>query len=167
MHHVILIPGLRTSYSTNSAVSFSTGWIIVMSDSVSAISLWNDREQREKKCLKAWYKPSGKCKKVCVCHITTNMPLKSFAVSKYTQLLTNTWPSCFSFDEHLRYCNTREQPGCIEADRLSASYFQMYFHDKHLFQIHHVLLLLSTFHVIPGTKTSVTAYDIRCPGNGH
>lgn len=125
--------------------------------SVSNVSLkWQVAQRR--KCLEAWYKPSGKCKKkVCPCHITTNMPLKSFAVSKCTQLITNTWAGCFSFNEHLRYCNTKDQPGCIEADRLSGSCFQIYFHDKHLFQIHHVLLLLSASHVILGEKKSLTA----------
>lgn len=110
-----------------------------------------------KKSPKAWYQPSGKCKKVCSCHITTNVPLKSFAVIKYTQLVTNAQPGCFSFYEHLRYCNTRDQPGCIEADRLSGSYFQMYFHDKHLFQIHHVPWLLSASHVPPWKTISATA----------
>lgn len=37
--------------------------------------------------------------------------------------------------------NTGDQPGCIKADSLSGSYFQMYFHDKHLFQMHHVWYL--------------------------
>lgn len=112
-----------------------------------------------KKSLKARYQPSGngKKKKMCSCHISTNMPLKSFAVSKYAQLVTNTQPGCFSFNEHLRYCNTRDQPGCIEADSLSGSYFQIYFHDKHLFQIHHVPLPLSASHVVPGNTISATA----------
>lgn len=33
----------------------------------------------------------------------------------------------------------QEQNGCIEADSLSGSYFQIHFHDKHLFQTHHAL----------------------------
>lgn len=78
------------------------------------------------------------------------MPLKSLAVTKYPQLVKKTQLGCFSFNEHLRYCNTKDQQGCIETDRLSGSYFQIYFHDRHLFQIHHVLLLLLTLHVIPG-----------------
>lgn len=85
--------GLRTSYSTNSAVGFSAGWIIVMSDNVSAVSLPNDGEQREKRAWRLDMSHQGnvkKKKKVCSCHITTNMPWKSFAVSKYTQLVTNT-----------------------------------------------------------------------------
>lgn len=95
-------------------------------------------------------------KKVRSCHVTTKMPLKSSAVSEYTQVSANT-PVCFSFNEYLRYCNTRERPGCIGDDRLSGSHFQIYFHDKHLFQIHHVLSLLSELHVIPGKTISVAA----------
>lgn len=94
---------------------------------------------------------------VCSCHTTTNMPSKSLPVSKYTQVVTNTQPGCFSFNKHLRYSNATDQPGCIEADRLSGSYFQIYFHDKHLFQTHHVPLRLSASHVIPGKAISVTA----------
>lgn len=46
--NVVLIPGLMTSYSTNSAVSFSAGWITAMLDNVSAVSVWNDGEPKEK-----------------------------------------------------------------------------------------------------------------------
>lgn len=139
---------------------FHTRWIIVVSDNVSAMSLWDDREQRGRKCLKAWYTPSGKCKKkkVCSCYIITNMPLKSFAVSKYTQLVKNTQAGCFAFIEHLRYCNARGLAGCIEADRSSGSCFQMYFPDKHLFHIHHVLLLLSPSRVILQESDTVYWY---------
>lgn len=78
------------------------------------------------------------------------MPLKSLAVNKYPQLVKNTQPGCFSFNEHLSYCNTKDRAGCIETDSLSGSYFQIYFHDRHLFQIHHVLLLLLALRVTAG-----------------
>lgn len=89
------------------------------------------------------------------------MPLKSFAVSKYTKLVLNTQPGWFSFNEYRRCCNTRDQPGCIEADSLSGSYFQIYFHDKHLFQTHHVPSPLSDSRVTPGERLSVAA-KYRC-----
>lgn len=67
------------------------------------------------------------------------MPSKSLAVTECTRLVTNTQPGCFSFNEHLRYSNTGDWLRRIEADSLSGSYFQIYFPDKLLFQIHHVL----------------------------
>lgn len=156
--NAVLIPGLIASYcTTSSAVGFHC-WMnnCRVEQHVSGVRLkWQDG--RRKRAWRLDISHQGKVKKkVRPCHVTANMPLKSFAVSEYTQRCANT-PSLVLSQWISRYCNTRARPGCIEDDSLSGSHFQIYFHDKHLFQIHHVLSLLSGLHVIPGKTISAAA----------
>lgn len=120
-----------------------------MSDDVSAMSQWNDRNPEEK--VLAGHQGKIRGGKVLMSHNNQNalkvLCCQQVHMSSLTH--THTQVGWFSFNEYLRYCITRERPGCIKADSLSGSYFQLYFHDKHLFQIHHVLMRLSQSHVIP------------------
>lgn len=86
-------------------------------------------------------------KKTCSCHKTTNMPLKSFALSKCsrggsTNNNNNKKKKRPTTRRQVGFLSMKisgsvtqaERAGQIEADKLSGSHFQIYFHDKHLFQ---------------------------------
>lgn len=89
--NAVLIPGLIASYSPNSAVGFHC-WMNnchVEQHVISVRVKWQDGKRKSAWRLDISHQGEVK-KKVRSCHVTTNMPLKSFAVSKYTQVSANT-----------------------------------------------------------------------------
>lgn len=109
------------------------------------VSARNDREPKGKvpeASISAIREKSRGGKKLCSCHKTTNMPLKSFALSKCRRggsTITKKKPTTHRQVGFLSMkisgsVTQAERAGQIEADKLSGSHFQIYFHDKHLFQ---------------------------------
>lgn len=122
-----------------------------------------------KKSPKAWYQPSGKCKEVCSCHITTNVPLKSFAVSKYTQLVTKHSQVVFlSMNISGTVIQETNQDvlkltGCLEAIFKFISMTSIYF--KYIMCCG--CCRRHMFHLGKQSQRQHGLIQTRCPGSGH
>lgn len=133
--NVASIAPLMLSHCTNSFIYWMNNWDVVGSVAVQRKKCWEAIREKKISCLMSCNKQYAL--KVLGCQQVSNTGRLVFFSGKISGTVIQ-----------------QERPGCIEADSLSGSYFQIHFHDKHLFQIHHGLSPLSESHAISGKTTS-------------
>lgn len=102
--------------------------------------------------------------KMSSCRQTSNVPWKSLSVSK--------WPTgslVFLSGNISGAVIQQEQPGCIKADGLSGSFFQIHFHDRFYFR--HMMgcrcCPRNMLYLGKQARRPSVSNTTRCPDNGH